>query len=135
MSADEIPESVQRFLFEHIHSFEELEIVVLLNGDGSQRSTDKSIAEQLKIAVNLVADALKALRNRGIVETLTESGTVFNVISANYKAELSEMMAVYERHRLEIVMLMSRNAIERVRTGAMRAFADCFFVGKRRGDG
>ena len=135
MSADEIPESVQRFLFEHIHSFEELEIVVLLNGDVSQRSTDKSIAEQLKIAVNLVADALKALRNRGIVETLTESGTVFNVISANYKAELSEMMAVYERHRLEIVMRMSRNAIERVRTGAMRAFADCFFVGKRRGDG
>jgi len=135
MSADEIPESVQRFLFEHIHSFEELEIVVLLNRDVTQRWTEESIAGQLKIAVNLVADALKAVRNRGIVETFTESGTVFHVISANYKAELSEVAAVYERHRLEIVMLMGRNAIERVRTGAVRTFADCFFVGKRRGDG
>ena len=135
MSADEIPESVQRFLFEHIHSFEELELVVLLSRDVRQRWTEESIAKQLKIAVNLVADALKALRNCGIVETLTESGTVFHVISANCRAELSEVITVYERHRLEIVMLMGRHAIERVRTGAMRTFADCFFVGKRRGDG
>ena len=33
------------------------------------------------------------------------------------------------------VMLMSSNAIERVRTGAMRTFADCFFVRRKRGDG
>lgn len=135
MPSDEIPESIERFLFEQIHSFEELEVVVLLNRDSAQRWTEESIAAQLKIAVNMVDDALKALRNRGIVEVLTEGGTTFHVASTDYKTQLSELVALYERHRLEIVMLMSTNAIERVRTGAMRTFADCFFVGRKRDDG
>ena len=135
MPSDEIPEPTQRFLFEQIHSFEELEVAVLLNRNSAQRWTAQSIATELKITVNLVDDALKALRNRGIVEVLTEGGTPFHAASKDYKAQLSELVAIYESHRLEIVMLMSTNAIERVRTGAIRTFADCFFVGKKRGDG
>jgi transcription initiation factor IIE alpha subunit len=135
MPSDEIPEPIQRFLFELIHSFEELEVVVLLNRNSAQRWTAQSIADQLKIAVNLVDDALEALRNRGIVAVVTEGGANFHVASEDYKPQLSELVTLYERHRLEIVMLMSTNAIERVRTGAMRTFADCFFVGKKRGDG
>ena len=135
MPSDEIPEPIQRFLFELIHSFEELEVVVLLNRNSAQRWTAQSIADQLKIAVNLVDDALEALRNRGIVAVLTEGGATFHVASEDYKPQLGELVTLYERHRLEIVMLMSTNAIERVRTGAMRTFADCFFVGKKRGDG
>ena len=35
----------------------------------------------------------------------------------------------YDENRLEVINLMNTNAIERVRTSAMRAFANSFLLG------
>ena len=135
MSANQIPETIKAFLFERIHTHEELEVVVLLARAGAQRWTEAAIAEELKIVVSLVTDALKALSNRDIVYALTENATASWHINPACEARLRELVALYDQQRLEIVMLMSTNAIDRVRTGAMRTFADCFFLGRKRDDG
>ena len=132
---DEIPQSIKDFLFRHVHSHEELEVLVFLHRHGGERLSEQDIAEASKIAITVVRDAIKPLGERGIVESLTGDPPARYVTNANYKDELDELIALYEQHRLEIVMLMSANAIERVRTGAMRTFADCFFVGRKRNDG
>ena len=135
MSANDIPETIKAFLFERIHTHEELEVVVLLARAGAQRRTEAAIAAELKIVVSLVTDALKALSNRDIVDALTENASTYWHINPACEARLRELVALYDQQRLEIVMLMSANAIERVRTGAMRTFADCFFLGRKRDDG
>jgi hypothetical protein len=45
------------------------------------------------------------------------------------------LLEVYESNRIELMMLLSANAIERMRTGALRAFADAFVIGRNRKDG
>jgi len=135
MPSDEISEPIKTFLFERIHSHEELEVVVLLGREAAQPWTEETIARVLKIDVSLIRDALNALRNRDIVEALAETTTITWRIGQIHNPQSSELVALYDQHRLEIVMLMSANAIERVRTVAMRTFADCFFLGKQRGDG
>jgi hypothetical protein len=135
MAANEIPATIKAFLFERIHSHEELEVFVLLGRDPARRWTEAAIADELKIVVGLVSDALKALRNRDMVEARKEDAATYWLVSPACKAPVSELIALYDQQRLEIVMLMSANAIERVRTGAMRTFADCFFLGRKRDDG
>jgi predicted ArsR family transcriptional regulator len=130
---DEVPQLVKDFLFEHIHGHEELEILVLVHQSG--RQTEDSIAESLKISTPLVDDALKALCGRGLLERATGNGRAQYRSSDNWKQVCDELARLYASHRLELVRLMSANAIERVRTRAMRTFADCFFLGKRRDDG
>lgn len=134
MASDEIPESIKAFLFERIHSHEELEVVLLMARADELRWTEEAIAAELKIAVSLVRDALKALRNRDIVDALTENARTHFRTRENQKAPLAQLVQLYDQQRLEIVMLMSANAIERVRTGAMRTFADSFFLGRKRDD-
>ena len=135
MAADEIPESIKAFLFDQIQTHEELEVVVLLARGGTQGRSEAAIVEELKIVASLVSDALKALRKRDIVDSLTEDAKTYWHVRPDREAKLRELVALYDSQRLEIVMLMSANAIERVRTGAMRTFADCFFLGRKRDNG
>jgi hypothetical protein len=41
---------------------------------------------------------------------------------------------VYAEQRLAVIKLMSDNAIERLRTGAARAFVDAFLIGRKKND-
>ena len=48
---------------------------------------------------------------------------------------LARLVEVYEEQPIEIIKLMSANAIERVRTAALRAFADAFVLHKGKDNG
>jgi len=48
---------------------------------------------------------------------------------------LARLVEVYEEQPIEIIKLMSTNAIERVRTAALRAFADAFVLHKGKDNG
>lgn len=135
MAVDDLPERIRAFLFDHIHSFEELEMVALMQRDPALRWTEERMAEALRISPASTRDALKALVNRGMVRTIPERETIVYAPSEEHQRELAELAALYAARRLEIVMQMSANSIERMRTGAMRTFADCFFVGRNRKDG
>lgn len=135
MAADQIPDRIKRFLAEHVHTYEELEVVVLLHTAAGLGLTCEAIAERLPIPVTLIDDALKGLHSRGIVSTRTDGDATYYMPSAAYNDQSGELAALYAQQKLEVVMLMSANAIDRVRTGAMRTFADCFFVARKRKDG
>ena len=137
MSVTSIPEPVKALLYEHIHAFEELEALILLHRNPDKGWTERSVAEALAISDDLAADALKMLTARGIVDAfeLDDSGTYYRGPREVFRAVVSELVAVYDQSRLEIVMQLSANSIERMRTGAMRAFANAFFIGKRKKDG
>ncbi len=137
MSVPSLPEPVKVLLYEHIHAYEELEALILMHRNPDKGWTARTVAEALAISDDLAADALKTLAARGIVDVfeLTDSDTYYRGPREAFRAVVSELGACYDQSRLEIVMQLSTNSIERMRTGAMRAFADAFFIGKRKKDG
>lgn len=133
MTVPSIPEPVKVLLYEHIHAYEELETLILMHRNPGKGWTPRSVAEALAISDDLAADALKVLEARGVVEVFefAHSGTYYQGPREVFKAVVSELVAFYDQSRLEIVMQLSANSIERMHTGAMRAFADAFFIGKK----
>lgn len=131
MAAADIPADVQAFLRDHIHSYEQLEAAVLLHRDAERGWTDESLAAALRIGSESAAEALGALANAGIVERGDAPGA-----ASQYRADrawvpiVARVAGLYETHRLEVIKLMNDNAVRRVRSNAMRAFADAFIFRK-----
>jgi len=136
MSASAIPESLKALLYSHIHAYEELEILVMMQRDPGRHWNARAVAGALAISDDLAADALRALASRGVLDEIEGGSELrYHGPRMELRAAVGDLLAFYGQHRLEVVMQLSANSIERMRTGAMRAFADAFFIGKRKKDG
>jgi DNA-binding IclR family transcriptional regulator len=133
MAVDEIAPDLRRFLRESVHSYEHLEL--LLFGREGRRLTVDLVAAKLKISISAAVEALEHLCDRGLLSREPASDTTYRFRPATPElAKLVDDMAVaYDDQRLALVKLMNEHAVERVRTAAMRIFADSFVLGKKRG--
>lgn len=134
----ELPADVQALLFNHIESYEQLEILLLVRREASANWTAERIGSRLAISAILAKEALTALCASRLVKL--RSGSLG--LEYEYAAEspaldesVSGLASVYTTHRFEIIKTMSANAIKRMRTGALRAFADAFILRKDKGNG
>ena len=137
MSEVKIPQDVVVLLQEHIHTYEELEIIILLHRQPGQEVSGEAIAEALKIPVESVSVALRHLADGGLLEPIELAGSQLRYRGPpdQFKLAVGRLARAYEDRRLEVMGLMTSNAIARLRTSAMRAFADAFLIGKKRDDG
>lgn len=127
-----ISDDVKNLLRDFIESFEQLEIVLLLQRKRGQNVTPDEVANELNLSPDTADAALEELCRVGLAELLIEGGARryrCRQGAANLDAILHALAEAYEEQRLDVIKLMNKNAIERVRTSAMRAFADAFFVG------
>jgi hypothetical protein len=127
-----ISEDVKALLRDHIESFEQLEILLLLHRRRGDTWTPDSAASELNLDPDAAATALEDLCRGGIAEVSGEGGArryQYRQGTPTMEATIHALAEGYDEHRLEVIKLMNKNAIERVRTSAMRAFADAFFVG------
>ncbi|MGH9523175.1 MAG: hypothetical protein ACRD3E_11655 [Terriglobales bacterium] len=133
MGEDDLPETVRALLTECIESYEELEILLLLHGVGETGLTAVESALRLRIGSPLAAAALGSLTNRGLVSTVgsdPESKYVYSPNSPILDEAVGCLAREYRNQPIRVIKLLSRNAIERLRAGALRAFADAFILGK-----
>jgi hypothetical protein len=137
MSEEKIPQDVIALLQEHVHSYEQLEILVLLRGWSGEELVDQAVAQALGIPVESAAGALRQLAETGVLESITQSDLQWRYRGPrdDLRPAIDGLAKAYKESRLEVMRLMTVNAIRRMRTGAMRAFADAFVVGKKRNDG
>jgi hypothetical protein len=125
-----ISDDVNTLLRDCIESFEQLEVLLLLHRTPGQPWTADAVstATPLKLSLDVAEEALAHLRRWKLVEG---EARIYRYNPANrLDATVRALAAVYEDDRLEVMKIMNQNAIERVRTSALRAFADSFFVGK-----
>lgn len=129
-----ISEDVKALLRDHIESFEQLEILLLLHRRPGDTWTPDSVAREL--SMNMDPDdaeaALDDLYRRSLAYVRGDGAErlyQYRQGAPNLEATIHALSEGYEEHRLEVIKLMNKNAIERVRTSAMRTFADAFFVG------
>jgi predicted transcriptional regulator len=136
MTAHSLPSRVADFMCERIHSIEQLEVVLLLHRVVDESWTVERIAQSLQIAESDAASALRHLTMEGILERNEQLGPGFRYAPAHKELaqSIDELVELYPRARVEIVMWISRCAMDRIRTAHVRAFAQAFLLKPPKGD-
>lgn len=118
---------IQRFLLEHIASYEELEIVLLLCQRAERDWTAAQIAEETRMPAGACSAALEALQKQGLLaEGALAASFRYAPGSSALAAHVVRLAAFYQQQRLAVVQMMSANAVDRLRTAAIRRFAEAF---------
>ena len=137
MAADDLPEDVQRLLRDYIESYEQLELLLLLRTE-LDPWTVEALSARLRIPASLVLLALDGLQRIGFVAARplgAEKQYAYIAQNSGGEATLERLVQAYREHPIPILKQMSANAIEGVRTAALRAFADAFILRKDKKDG
>lgn len=117
---------------EHVTSYEELSTLFALHGAPDVLFTAEDVATSLGIDVEESRTALSCLSRAGLAR---QSGEGFRYLSGALSANVDLLAEAYARDRMSIVAIMSKQAVERLRTAAARLFAEAFVVKGRKKDG
>lgn len=131
---DELPEDVRALLQEHIESYEQLELLLLLRRERYEEWTIAGLAARLHVREELIRAALERLKAAGLVATAGATPTprfAYRPASSGLDAAAGRLDREYAERPIRIIQLMSANAIDRVRTAALHTFADAFVLQKK----
>ncbi len=129
----DLPEDVRAMLHEHVESYEQLEVLLLLRRERYEEWTVTGLAARLHVREELVDSALEGLRRAGLVAITGAAPAprfVYRPASSGLDAAASRLDREYAERPIKIIQLMSANAIERLRTAALHTFADAFVLKK-----
>lgn len=135
---DELGDKTRTLLRDFITSFEMLEIFLLLHANAGRIWSAAEVTERVHIGDDLVARALESLSARHlIVGSPALPPGHFQYAPGNRElADAADQLARdHTERRAAVLSTMSTNAIERLRSGALNAFADAFILGGKRKDG
>jgi DNA-binding IclR family transcriptional regulator len=127
----ELPEDARTLLRTSVNTYERLAVLQLLEQEAPRPWTVRELSERLQLGAQLVEDALNALHVCGLVGTpAATEGSVYSPADPATRMAAERLLRVYRDQPHRIIHLLSGYAIERVRTAALRAFADAFVIGK-----
>lgn len=136
MVGDEIPDDVRRLLEERIETYEHLEVLLFLaTASGDLWGVD-TVAERLGITTSSAGEALDHLTTAGLLATPSPARQRlfgYQPENAELDAAVRRLQAAYADRRLAIMNEMTANALQRVRTAGMRAFARAFLFDRKGG--
>lgn len=123
-------EAFKKFLFEHVVDLEELQILARFQRDaGRGPFTEEEVAAATGLPLSTTRDTLRRLSARGLLAPSATEPAVYRYgVDGAARELLDRLLSEYEANPLQVLGLMTTNAIERVRTSAMRAFADSFRI-------
>jgi hypothetical protein len=126
-----ISEHAKALLRDHIESFEQLEILLLLHRRRGDILDTDAISTEVKLDFDTVTETLGHLCRARLVVRVEGEARCFRYGPDRPALDeaVGNLAESYAENRLEVINLMNTNAIERVRTSAMRAFANSFLLG------
>jgi hypothetical protein len=127
LSRDPTLDALQRFLLEHVATYEELDVLLLLARDPGSEWTARSVADALGPAADDSRAALEGLAARGLLAIEPASATFrYAPLNDEVARAVALLETTYREQRATVAMMMSTNALERVRSSAIRTFAEAF---------
>jgi hypothetical protein len=129
MSAS-IPEDVRNFLFQHIDSVEQLEVLLLLRMHADRGWSPEEVATELRTDARSVRERLDDLRGGGLLAAEPEGGLRYAPKSPALDRTVHAVAQCYETHRVAIITLIFSKPSDRI-----RSFADAFRLRKEEDDG
>jgi hypothetical protein len=122
---------VRDFLLEHVETYEQLEVLLLLCRQRDRSWTPESVGERLRLSTLVAAKALDDLTRGRLVDHLRvgrQSSYTFRPASTKLASTVEALVREYDESPLNIIHLMNTNALDRVRSAAARTFADAFVI-------
>lgn len=138
MATEEIPEDVRSFLLEHIASYAQLEVLTLLQKQPARSFTPEVAALEANIPESAAETALEELHESGVLDVTARDGRDefrYRPREPGMDRTVERLLVAFKENPIAIVKLMNATAMERVRTSAMRAFANAFVLGRKKRDG
>jgi len=124
-----IPNDVEELLRDSVHSFEELEVLLLLHREAPRAWTAAAIAGELHLEVPAVMAALIHLADQGLVaqrEAGQSASYRYAARTAELAAAVDHLSVSHGQDRLQIALVLSRNAMSRIQRSTLKAFSDAF---------
>jgi hypothetical protein len=117
-------DAARRLIGTVIDSFEKLEIVVHVQRAGYRVPPAADLAKAISMPVEDVEACMPVLRAHGVLDP-----------QGPWRAAIDALVQLYDEDRIEVMNLMTRTALDRVRKEAARVFADAFVLRpKKKGD-
>jgi hypothetical protein len=129
---------LEQFLFDYVETYEELQVLACLGVGRELWWEPEDVTRDCGVERSATLTALQRLTASGL---LMKQGS-----EPNFKYRLHDdflgrsyifdrLALEYRQHRLQLIEVMTRNAIERVRASAVRTFAECFRIRGPKVDG
>lgn len=132
-----VAEELGAFLCDYIDSYEALDVLLLLRRERTAW-TAEALCTRLRTRAPLIDDALATLVRAQLVNAAVQDmPPSYTYADENLARDaiVDALESAYRDEPTQIMQLMSTNAIERLRTSAIRGFADAFIVRKERDRG
>jgi hypothetical protein len=132
-----VPKDVRDFLREHIESYEHLEILLLFQAHPEKSWSSNSVAAELHVPGTIAEEALRFLCREALLGVEVGARAIrfkYAPRSPELAAQVKGLLRAYSEQRIEIMTLMTANAVERLRTSALRKFSDSFLLGRKKND-
>ena len=140
-----LTDDVRALLRERIESYEELETLLALERLRGAGKTADELSAAAHVGAPLIERALRSLEARALIERGAspaagsarelEPRYFYAPASPELDGAVRALAKLYAEQPIAIIKLMSENAIQRVRTGAARAFADALILRKDKNNG
>lgn len=124
-------DELRRWLFQYCEDLGELEILARLRDvrDGQALNED-DVAALSGLTLEVTREALGALSARQLIASTDAPPRYrYAIDDSEARERVDQVIEAYRAHPLEIMSLLTANAIERVRTAAVTTFAECFRFG------
>lgn len=131
MGTQELPTPVKA-LMRRIETHEQLDIVLTIAGEPARLWTLDEVMRRTRLSQELAESSLEGLVREGL---LVSAPGGWRLPSEPHLLEAVKQLAAHYRDNLvAIIRELTENALERVRTKALRTFADAFVVKRRDGE-
>lgn len=128
-----LDEALRQFLMVHVHSFEDLEVLLLARRLRGQKLDVEAAARTLNIDQELAASALNDLAASGLLsETMAGPSAYEYSAHGELGVRVEELVKAYDEQRVAVVTTIASNAILRVKRSAIKTFAEAFMLRKDR---
>ena len=135
MTDESLSPEVSSLLAASVRSIEELEVLLRLHGERTAQRP-RELSDALNIPEAIAESALDSLESAGLVAR-TEDGRAYRYSAATPElaSAVDALAAAYRKNRVQIIMTISNNAIERMRHGVLQLFSDAFRISRGKKDG
>jgi hypothetical protein len=131
-----IPEDIVALLRDVVTSLEQIVVLVRMQPDSARSWTASEVASQVGTPIQEIEETLAELEARHLLEPLGVGGTKrwrYAPGSQKLAEQVGRLVDLYQRRQLEILRIVSAQAMVRIRCYIARAFADAFVLRRKNG--
>jgi hypothetical protein len=129
---DPLPAAVKDLLSEHVTGFEHLEVALLLHAHPGQFWQVTDICTRAHVPRELALRTLSELDASGLIARDGAGADAFCFAPRDeaLARAMDELAVSHRDFRLAVISHLSLNAINRIRSGSIRAFSDAFVLSR-----